>query len=310
MQERRTQEVDYLDESLLTADMADSEGYQFTAREVKYAALCLMLNPNSISSRWILTDYAYRHIFSGGNEARCAAVSLALGRVARGIHTYDRHKYPLIGFLQLCYDRAYRDLFAGKENRDSQAPMAGGGRAAWEDARGGGSKRSGDIDLEKKIGELMANPQGPPVPFPLKQAAGEGGREAVPYFLYSMSPEELDEALRRLRSEKRPAGTAMTGFPLLRRPSELAAEMDAFAEWYRPRAKPKNRERNLYLFRRYRLDGCNIAALLADEQARSFPGKLTDATVRYAVYDKMQPAFAAFRLENSEGQAALDDPNG
>lgn len=288
--------TDYLDEKYLAAEIRGRRYEGFEASDIKYAALSLMLNPNALTARFILMDYGYQHILHSEDDARRAAVSLAIGRVARGIHIYDRHKYPLIGFLQLCYDRAYRDLFAGLEKNRIGSLPADFRTPAWEDTRGGGSKRNTDIHLEKLVGSLLDTPQGSETRFPMKRRAADGGREPVPYFLYSMSEDELQEALNRCKDEKRPVNLAMTGYPLLLKPSELAAQMDAFAEWYRGR-RDKNGERNLYLFRLYQLEGYNIDALLADKKAGSFPGRLTNATVRYAIYDKMLPAFALFQLE-------------
>jgi hypothetical protein len=276
--------MDYLAEGEIYPN--GSHRCPYSAREIKYAALCLMLNPNAIGARLILAEYAFGQVIAGNDILRLAAVCECIGRFSRGMHKYDRSNQRLLSFLHACYKRSLKDLWklVGNEKKNPRI-------VAHED---GATPLVEDVRILSILYEKAAEPAGKSAKLPLERVGTSGARVPVDFFRYRMSREELEYALSLLAEE----GASMSGMargPLPAAPAKPAApDFEEFAQWYRRKAaKSKSLERDLALFRRHKQDGVAFGDLLK-EFGIGTPANMQDWQIRNGIYRKMKIAYAEF----------------
>jgi hypothetical protein len=84
---------------------------QYTYEQVKMAALSLMIDPNDIGSRMILSWYARPEEFEKSDSLSFAIQSRFATRIARAMLKYDRERGDLRHFLRKVFVRAEQDVY-------------------------------------------------------------------------------------------------------------------------------------------------------------------------------------------------------
>lgn len=245
--------MDYLSDKALYP-IAARPG-QFSAVEVRRAALALILNPNAMLARLILIEYAN---FQPGelitvkkrhdDEYFSAVLSLTAGRIARGIHRYDRFSHTLRGFLLNCFHHAEQDLLSKLRQPDDESGHVTGRDKRRAAVYGAdtcterfnrdapfGRKSIDDLRGEAEISRFLQQAEGRAAFYPLREATPDKHRAAVPYVLLSISDEELDDVMRWCEAQNVPVCADMTLFARAYTLEEKRQIFERFAQWWRQR---------------------------------------------------------------------------
>ena len=177
------------DKAIYPPDGITPPGY-VSAAEVRRAALTLQLNPNAMRERCVLLAYysyfANRPLINKNNsddDYFSVIQALAAGRIARGIHQYDRYKHIFQGFLMKCF------RFAEKELHDILA--------------------KDELHAKQLLAALSSKPDGRWAKFPRRveikdEVTNKKSRASKPYFLLEISDEELEEIIEYCNEQQTP----------------------------------------------------------------------------------------------------------
>ncbi|MDR1727444.1 MAG: hypothetical protein LBT74_05895 [Acidobacteriota bacterium] len=309
--------VDYLSpEQVYPSGRQPSAGFE--AEEVKYAVLCLMLNPNATWARFKLLWYAFGDKTRGRGIADevefLAAKAFTITRLARSIHKYDRHRQTLQSFIFHVFDYAKKDVhdvkaavreaFLGKAGlADGAAPSVHGMedrdapfRPAWE-----------EFYREALLERATRDVAGKFVKYPFRRQEHVDGVAMVrplPFLSLPFEDGELEKALALCERDGTPVCAPMTGFGGGRTPDERRAILARFKAWWKKGCKDwwegdeARAEFAFAMFELNFLEGLNLDRILdrLRDEGR-YAGK-TKGQVSRALYVIARPLFKAFEADD------------
>ncbi len=296
---------DFLDDAHLLSSMqrqmrrSETGEPPLRPEEIRYAALCLMLNPNAYWARMKLIYYALDEALLSDKPVVLAATAVTATRLARGIYRYDRYKGPLKSFIYYCYRKATLDVCAlapAGEVELTYRQLAKESRAAplRDMRREDPAMVRWRADLFKKAD----NPQGRTIKLPLKKK--ENGAEVpVSYFLLHMSSQELEKALELLRKNGTPLEKLM---PAKKTAQDRLDEISGFFTWYGART-PVFDERDVFFIKRYHVQGTKGMLALANAYTEQWPDRQATADqAHHVIYARFRKEFKKYLLEEGKGR--------
>ncbi len=301
---------DYLSDNLLYPPCGVAPDGAPQAAEVRQAALALMLNANAMWARMILMAYINfqpEDMKTAKGRKDCeffsSAVAIAMGMIARRMHSYDRYSRPLSGFLFQSFRWAekevLRNLSAPEEPRPIVYDPAMLQISRLPKEMSYQKKNRDDLKGEGYLAGKMGSSHGTVARYPLHEKEEEGDdRPGIGYFILHMSEDEMLEALQSCEENGMPVSTAMTGKERVYSPEERRHIFARFAAWWNARSPTPGTPFDLAVFERYFVYKENPAAAW-QALAAAYP-QHNAGQAKNNLYNKSCPAYKKFAAEDAQ----------